>query len=320
MKLQMNFSITQLEYIWAVYQLGHFGKAAEYCHVTQPTLSMQIQKFESDLGAVIFDRSKKPILLTEVGEKIITQVKAVLNEAKKIPSLIEATQSSDVSGLLTFAVIPTIAPYLLPRILPHIEKKFSNLKLKIIEMQTEHIIKELESDNVDVGLLAIPVGIQKLIEQPLYYEQFYLLGRRGDALPKGKKVNSQSLELSQMWLLEEGHCLRNQVLDLCRQKKDKQITRRFDFESGSLETLKNLVSMYGGYTLLPSLAAEDIRSNVVLKAFEKPIPSRQVGLIYQREHYKQRLIQALAEVILEVIPEEVKKTQAKDLDLLDVLS
>jgi len=159
MKSRINFSITQLEYIWAVYKHGHFAKAAEACSVTQPTLSMQVQKLEEDLGVIIFDRSKKPILLTDVGKKIIEQIQTVLFEAKKIESIISQNESSVVHGELVVGVIPTVAPYLLPLMLPVLEKSYPELKLKILELQTSRIIEQLSNDEIDVGILATPLNL-----------------------------------------------------------------------------------------------------------------------------------------------------------------
>lgn len=318
MTLKTNFSLTQLEYVLAVARHGHFAKAAEACHVTQPTLSMQLQKLEEDLGAVIFDRSKKPILLTEVGKQLVEQMQAVLFEARKIEGIVQASKAGGVSGELTLGIIPTIAPYLLPRLLPVLEKKFPALQLKILELQTQRIVDSLQSDELDVGLLATPLKIAKIFEFPLYYEAFSVLAQRGHALSQQKKISYAALKYDDIWLLEEGHCLRHQVLDVCSPKRQKSKARQFRFESGNLETLKNLVDSYGGYTLLPALAAENLGRNTTLVQFERPIPAREVGLVYRREHYKGELIEALGEAILECIPEEVRKIRPKDLDVLPV--
>ncbi|MGZ3816257.1 MAG: LysR substrate-binding domain-containing protein, partial [Bdellovibrio sp.] len=257
MNPKVNFSLTQLEYVMAVNKHGHFAKAAESCFVTQPTLSMQIQKLEEDLGAVIFDRSKKPILPTQIGRKLITQMQTVLFEAKKLDSIIQQQKKGILQGNLTVGVIPTIAPYILPRLLPVCEKHYRDLELNIKEMQTEHILQALENDELDVGLLATPIQRPKIFELALYYEPFYVLCEKKHEYTHHKKIKHQNLSLEDIWLLEEGHCLRNQVLDICATKKSKT-GRKYKFESGSLETLKNLVDLYGGYTLLPFLAAEHI--------------------------------------------------------------
>ncbi|GIL18065.1 MAG: transcriptional regulator [Oligoflexia bacterium] len=313
---KVNFSLTQLEYIVAVHKWGHFAKAAEACHVTQPTLSMQIQKAEESLGAVIFDRSKKPILLTEVGKRIIDQIQLVLFEAKKIEDLIADLSTGQVKGGLVLGIIPTVAPYLLPRLLPQVESLFPQIELQIKEMQTHQIIDALNTDEIDVGLLATPLKISKIFEYPIYFEPFSVLCRKDHELSHQKKIKHSALKYNDIWLLEEGHCLRNQVLDVCAIKQDKMLKRKYKFESGSLETLKNLVNSYGGYTLLPELATDSIGDNTQLIPFERPIPAREIGLVYRREHYKSELIEALADAILEGLPEHIRKIRQKDLDVL----
>lgn len=315
---KVNFSITQLEYVMAVYKYGHFAKAAEACFVTQPTLSMQIQKLEEDLGVKIFDRSKKPILLTEVGKKLIEQIQSVLFEVKKIENIVKSEETGKLEGELVVGIIPTIAPYLLPILLPAIEKKFTGINLKILELQTDQILAALENDEIDVGILATPTKTPKMFEMPLYYEPFSLLTRKGHPLAQLKKVKYSSLKRDEIWLLAEGHCMRHQILDICSSKNFKDENRKFKFESGSLETLKNLVESYGGYTLLPALATDHIGNHTQLIPFERPIPAREVGLIYRREHYKNNLIEALGESIIAAIPEGIRKIRPKDLDVLPI--
>lgn len=318
MSFKVNFSLTQLEYVIAVHKFGHFAKAAEACHVTQPTLSMQIQKLEEDLGVVIFDRSKKPILLTPVGKKLISQMQTILFEAKKIGNLIQQEEKGGLKGELVIGVIPTIAPYLLPKLLPSCESLFPNVALVIREMQTEHILAALDEDEIDVGILATPTGIPKVFEYPLYYEPFYLLCDKKHEYANLKKVKHSSLKTDDIWLLEEGHCLRNQVLDICSIRDNQSDDKKYKFESGSLETLKNVIDVYGGYTLLPQLAAERIGANSKVISFERPVPAREIGLVYRREHYKGELIEILGDAILKSIPEEVRKIRPKDLEVVPI--
>ncbi|MEQ1876795.1 MAG: hydrogen peroxide-inducible genes activator [Bdellovibrionia bacterium] len=320
MLARVNYSLTQLEYVLAVHKLGHFAKAAESCKVSQPTLSMQIQKFENDLGAILFDRSKKPILLTTMGTRIIEQIQTILHETKKMEDLIKVTQSEKLEGHLILGIIPTIAPYLLPRLLPVLVKAFPGIELRILELQTHRIIEALNNDEIDVGLLATPLKNAQIHEYSLYYEPFSVLCKKGHELSQQKKVKYSALKFEDLWLLEEGHCLRNQMLDVCAHKKDRKHRRKFEFESGSLETLKNLVNSYGGYTLLPALAADSIGAHTVLVPFERPIPAREIGLVYRREHYKKELIEALGESIIDCIPEEIRKIRPKNLDVLPIES
>lgn len=317
---KVSFSLTQLEYVMAVHKHGHFARAAEACFVTQPTLSMQIQKLEEDLGVVIFDRSKKPILSTQMGKKLIAQMQSVLYEAKKIETIIQQEKKGTKQGYLSIGVIPTVAPYLLPRLLPMCEELFPEMELNIRELQTDQILDALNGDEIDVGVLATPTQLAKMFEFPLYYEPFYVLCAKEHDYAQTKKIKYQSLRMEDVWLLEEGHCLRNQVLDICSIKKNKGNSgrRRYNFESGSLETLKNLVDLYGGYTLLPYLATEHIGERSQLVQFERPIPAREIGLVYRREHYKNELIEALGEAILKAIPEELRRIRQKDLDVLPI--
>ena len=318
MSAKIHFSLTQLDYVMAVHKHGHFAHAAKACNVTQPTLSMQIQKLEEDLGVVLFDRSKKPILLTDAGKVLIEQFQTILFEAKKIENLLEQNETKKTQGELNLGVIPTIAPYLLPRLLPVLEKQYPEMSLNIFELQTHRIIEALESDEIDVGLLATPLKIDKIFEHALYYESFSVLCQKKHELAFTKKAKYSQLKYNDIWLLEEGHCLRHQIMDVCSIKQNHNSKRKFKFESGSLETLKNLVSSYGGYTLLPKLATDDIGKNTLLIPFERPIPAREIGLVYLRQHYKTDLIEALADSILKAIPDEVRALRPKDLDVLNV--
>jgi LysR family hydrogen peroxide-inducible transcriptional activator len=317
-KLKMTFSLTQLEYILAVHKFGHFAKAAEACHVTQPTLSMQIQKLEEDLDVVIFDRSKKPILLTQIGKKLVAQMQAILFEAKKIESIIQQEKKGTRQGSLKVGVIPTVAPYLLPRLLPVCEEMMGEVELNLRELQTDHIFTALDNDEIDVGILATPSERPQMFEFPLYYEPFYVLCKDNHEYADQKKIKYQNLSQKDVWLLEEGHCLRNQVLDLCTIRKERKEGRRYKFESGSLETLKNLVDLYGGYTLLPHLATEQIGEHSQIIPFERPIPAREIGLVHRREHYKHDLIESLGEAILKCIPDDLRRIRQKDLDVLPI--
>jgi LysR family hydrogen peroxide-inducible transcriptional activator len=315
---KMNFSLTQLEYVMAVNKHGHFAKAAAACHVTQPTLSMQIQKLEEELGIVIFDRSKKPILLTHIGKKLVAQMQTVLLEAKKIENILQQGKKGAKQGTLTIGVIPTVAPYLLPKLLPVCEEMFPDVDLNIREMQTDRIIEALNEDEIDVGILATPTQAAKMFEFSLYYEPFSVLCGRDHEYAELKKIKYQALKMDDIWLLEEGHCLRNQILDICSTRKNKGVHRRYKFESGSLETLKNIVDLYGGYTLLPYLATEHLGDRTMLVQFERPIPAREIGLVYRREHYKNELIESLGEAILKCIPDELRRIRQKDLDVLPI--
>lgn len=346
--MKLNFTLTQLEYVLAVQRHGHFSKAAEACHITQPTLSMQIQKLEEELGAPLFDRTKKPILLTALGTRLIAQMQAVLTEAKKIEGLVQKGSSNRLEGELTLGVIPTVAPYVIPRVLPTLQRELPGLRLKIREMQTHRIVEALQIDEIDVGLLATPLESARLYELALFYEPFSLLCQKKGEFGSRQTIQYGELrsaleeqKLGRLWLLEEGHCLRHQVVDLCSLRKRGAPPRKaraldpktpeggsqrplgkdleqFEFESGSLETLKNLVETLGGCTLLPALAKEGVGPHCRLIEFERPIPAREVGLVYLREHHKVDLIEGLGETILKALPEELRRIRKKDLEVLPV--
>jgi len=318
MDKRINFSLTQIEYVMAVFKLGHFAKAAEHCLVTQPTLSMQIQKLEDDLGVILFDRSKKPILLTDAGKQVIEYFQSILSEAKKIPNLIDAIQMNGINGTLKFAAIPTIAPYVIPILLPVLEKKFPGLQLEIKEMETAQIIKAILDDDLDVGLLATPLKNSQITEKVLYNEPFSVMCHNDHELSRYKKIKYDHLSAKDIWLLTEGHCLRNQILDVCSLKLKQTKERNYRFESGSLETIKNLITSYGGYTLIPELAIQQANKKTVVIPFERPIPAREIGLVYSRKHLKLKLIDALAESIKACIPEHVLKIKPKDLDIVPI--
>lgn len=318
MSSKLSFSLTQLEYVLAVQKTGHFAKAAKACHVTQPTLSMQIQKLEETLGTVIFDRARKPILLTEAGKRLIEQMQSVIFAAKRLEGLTKTDSKDKTKGELVMGIIPTIAPYLLPRLLPVIEKMYGDLQLRIFEMQTHKIIDALSDDEIDVGILATPLQDARVHERPLYWEPFSVLCKNNHPLHRHKRVKYSELSSDDIWLLEEGHCMRHQVLDVCSLKKSKNLKRQFQFESGSLETLKNLVNSYGGYTLLPALATDSLGPNVTLIPFERPIPAREIGLVSRRQHHKSDLLDALENAVLKCLPEAISKIKQKDLEVLPI--
>jgi LysR family hydrogen peroxide-inducible transcriptional activator len=316
----LNFSLTQIEYALAMHPQGNFSAAAKQCHVTQPTLSMQIQKLEDELGTVLFDRSKKPILLTEKGRLLIDQMQSVVFEAKKIDALLEAQAAQSPRGTLAVGVIPTVAPYLLPLLLPEMEARYPEIKLRLFEMQTSAVVEALGRDEIDLGVLAIPLDLPQIHAKRLYTEPFAVLCQTGHPLAKGKRVKPGALDARDVWLLEEGHCLRNQVLDVCALRGGTPSTRRYQFESGSIETLKNLVDAYGGYTLLPDLAAASIGANSVVVPFAAPVPARDIGLVYVREHYKRELQEAFEKAVLEAVPKALKKAPSATTHVLPVRS
>lgn len=312
-------TITQLEYILAVEKFRHFGKAAKACNITQPTLSMQLQKAEEELGVVIFDRSKNPIMTTDEGLKIVDQARLVIREYKKIFSIIDATKD-EVRGDFRLGVIPTIAPYLIPLFAGEFVHKYPLVNLTIEEFKTEEIIELLHKDELDAGLLATPLVGETFIERVLYHEPFAIFASENHHLLKKSKIKDKDLDTSDVWLLNEGHCFRQQVLNLCKISKDSGIHGNLKFESGNLETLKNMVLNSEGYTLLPELAvlnlSKEDRKHV--REFQSPIPTREVSLVHNRIFLKEKIISAIEESIIENLPDTLSSLKKKNIEIISI--
>ncbi|MDJ1466464.1 LysR substrate-binding domain-containing protein [Cytophagaceae bacterium DM2B3-1] len=293
----------QLEYIVAVDSYRHFSLAAEHCCVTQPTLSMQIQKLEEELNVKIFDRSKQPVVPTEVGMEIIEQARTVLKEAEKIKEIIQ-DKRNEISGELRLGVIPTLAPYLLPLFLQKFVERYPQVKLKIAEFTTEVLIEKLKSNQIDVGLLVTPLPDNNLFTQHLFYEEFVVYLSKSNELMKKNYVLARDIDVRQLWLLEEGHCIRSQIMNLCELKHRYQDSTTFEYEVGSIETLKKMVELNDGITILPELSLQDLNPDQIVRVrrFESPAPVREVSLATHRNYVKKRMIDALKTEILEAIP------------------
>ena len=312
-------TLTQLEYLVAVDKFRHFGSAAKECHVSQPTLSMQLQKMEEEYEMVFFDRTKQPILPTSQGIPVIEQAKIVLREFEKLKHLTQL-EIGELTGDFHLAVIPTVAPYLLHRFIGKFAIQHPKLNLTISEMTTPEIIKALNRDEIDAGILATPLDDSSLDERPLYYEPFYVYSSKSHPLSKLKAIDEDELPSSDVWLLSEGHCLRNQVIKLCTIKKKSAVFKNVKFESGSLETIIQLIEQGYGYTLLPALVADSIykKHNPLLKEFKGNIPTREISLVYQRSQYKKNILKALQEIIKLNLPKTVHLKRQSQMHVLQV--
>lgn len=304
------FTLVQLEYITALDTYRHFATAAEKCFVTQPTLSMQIKKMEEYLGIMIFDRSKQPVVPTDIGSIIINQAREILKESQKIPQMISLFQN-EIEGELKIGVIPTLAPYLLPFFISDFRKKYPKVQIKIKELLTEEIIKYLEKDLLDVGLLVTPLNNEHILERPLFYEEIKVYTNTNHPLATEENVSIDKISSPEIWLLKEGHCFHNQVVNICDFQDKNGHHLPFDYQSNSLETLKKLVDLEGGFTLLPELAAQDlpIEQHNQLKKITDFTPLREISLVYARNFVKPVLIEKLFQNIAEKIPNTMK---AKD--------
>ncbi|MDB5228615.1 MAG: transcriptional regulator [Bacteroidota bacterium] len=300
----MNLSLTQLEYLLAIDTYRHFAKAADACLVTQPTLSMQLKKLEEELKVDIFDRSKQPIIPTEAGKDIIEQARIILREAKKL-ELIAKHHDDTFEGSLSIGIIPTIAPYLLPYFLGDFLKKFAKIKLIIQELKTEEIIMKLNKDEIDVGILATPLHENNLIEEPLFYEEIKVFAHYDHPLTKKKNLDHTDIMRNDIWMLSKGNCFRNQVINICT--NPIKMNDQLKYESGSIETLKKMVEMEGGFTLLPELAVLELPAKKInqVAEFKKPKPLREVSLVYARSVAKKKFIDVLKKQIIKSMPEEL---------------
>ena len=294
-------TITQLHYVLAVAEYQNFTKAAEKCFVTQPTLSMQIQKLEDQLGVQIFDRSKKPIELTDVGCKIVNQAKNIVNEANRINDIVDQ-QKGFIGGEFRLGIIPTVMPTLLPMFLKTFIKRYPKVKLIIEEITTEEIIQRIKDGHLDAAIAATPLKQDKIKERVLFYEPFVGYVPKNHRLHSNSKLKVSDLDIDEMLLLEDGHCFRDGVLNLCKALKS-QNTDEFQLESGSIEMLIKLANEGMGMTLLPYLHTLDLKDNEQqnLHFFNEPSPAREVSLIYHKSELKIQITDALHTTISGII-------------------
>ena len=294
-------TITQLHYVLAVAEHQNFTKAAEKCFVTQPTLSMQIQKLEDQLNILIFDRSKKPIELTDVGKKIVHQAKNIVNEADRIQDIVDQ-QKGFVGGEFKLGIIPTVMPTLLPMFLKTFIKKYPKVKLKIEELTTQEIIIKINEGHLDAAIAATPLENEDIKERVLFYEPFVGYIPKHHRLNVKKKIDISDLDINDMLLLEDGHCFRDGVINLCKSFKNNA-EDNFQLESGSIEMLVKLSNEGLGMTLLPYLHTLDIKENERhnLHNFNEPSPAREVSIIYHKSELKIQITEALQDVISAII-------------------
>jgi LysR family transcriptional regulator, hydrogen peroxide-inducible genes activator len=293
-------TITQLNYVLAVAEYKNFTLAAEKCFVTQPTLSMQVQKIEEELGVLIFDRSKKPIQLTEIGQKIVNQSKNIVSEANRIKDIVDQ-QKGFIGGEFRLGIIPTVMPTLLPMFLNNFIKKYPKVKLLIEELHTDTIIERLKKGTLDAAIAATPLQEDKIKELPLYYEPFVVYVAHSNPLSKKQSIAPADLVAEEILLLRDGHCFREGVLNLCQVNAQDQT--RFTLESGSFETLVKLADEGLGTTLLPYLHTLDLNAEAKtkLRHFDEPKPAREISLLFPSNDLKRHIVDALQQVISGVI-------------------
>ena len=301
-------TLTQLEYIVAIDEYRHFATAAEKCFVTQPTLSMQIKKLEDELGVIIFDRSRQPVVPTDLGAKLIEQARMTLSATQRIKEIIQEEQQ-EVEGTLKIGIIPTLAPYLLPVFIGPYIRKYPAVKVEVEELVSEEIIRRLRRDMLDVGLFVTPYHDEKIVERPVFYEEMLVYAHPDSELLKKKEVGHEDIVTSDIWMLGNGHCFRNQVVNLCEMSASQHKNLPFEFESNSLETLMRIVDVEGGFTLIPELALQYMspEKKKQVRSIANTKPLREVSVIYSRHFTKQRLITLLCDEIKSVVPAHMLK-------------
>lgn len=294
-------TLQQLEYIIAVDECRHFARAAEQCRVTQPTLSAMIQKLEDELGARIFDRNRQPIAPTAVGELVIKQARETLRQSKTIQEVVFEEKAS-LGGVFRLGILPTIAPYLLPRFFPQLMSKYKGLDIQVAEMKTKDIKQALIDGKIDAGILAQIDGLDDYYQTPLLYEQYFAYVSQGSGLFDNKLVRTSDLAGEQLWLLDEGHCFRDQLLRFC-QLKSAQVSQ-LAYRLGSMETFMRMVESGKGVTFIPELAVEQLGESQkqLVRPFAIPVPTRQLVMITNKTFIRESLLKALVNDIQKCVP------------------
>lgn len=305
-------TITQIEYIVAVERNGSFVTAAEKCFVTQPTLSMQIQKLEEELGVKIFDRNHHPIIPTDMGKLIIDQAKKVIFERDKIDELISSSKK-ELIGKLNIGIIPTVASSIVPHTLKSFVKKYTSVEISITEMNTDQITHKLKEGEIDFGILSTPLHEKSLKESPIYHEPYVVYATKGHKLLKNKIIDPKDIDVNELWSLGDEHCMRFQVINLCGKQKFYGAENTFNYQSGSLLSLIRMVDVNGGLTILPELSIANFPKEMLdqVRYFKEPTPVREISLVTNKYFTKNKLAISFTESVLSQIPEEMKAKNKK---------
>jgi LysR family hydrogen peroxide-inducible transcriptional activator len=307
-KQKETMTLQQLEYVLALDKVRHFVRAAEMCGVTQPTLSAMILKLEEELDCTIFDRSSKPIVPTEIGKSIIRQAQVILYQSNQLKESVRMEKES-LKGALHLAIIPTIAPYLLPKLIAHFTSNYPDISLKLSEMHTHTIVEKLRLAEIDMAILSTPLDDMNILEVPLYYERFVAYISPSEAMYERTELSANDMPLDRLWVLEEGHCLRNQVFNFCNEKYLHQST----YEAGSIDTLIKIVDLNGGYTVIPelhiSLLTAEQQKNV--REIHKPEATREVSVIIRTDFVRESILNAVADSVKQIIPSHMLDARLK---------
>lgn len=305
-------TFVQLQYLIALDNTRHFAEAASQCFVSQPTLSMQVQKLEKELGVTIFDRSKQPVIPTEIGAELIKQARKIIAEKNEMDELV-GRKKGVVAGELRMGIIPTLAPYLLPLFVQSFTEKYPLVRLVVTELTTENILQKLRNGKIDMGILVTPLQEPGIKEHILFYEEMLVYVSRKNAAYKKTYMLPQDIDPQKLWLLEEGHCLRSQIVNLCELQKASRTATHFDYEAGSIETLRRMVDMNDGITIMPELATLGMTNKQLgqVRYFKRPAPMREVSIVVHRDFVKKRLIEIVKEEIIISIPSKIGLNKSK---------
>ncbi len=299
-------TLQQLEYILALDKTRHFVRAAEMCNVTQPTLSAMIQKLEDELDCRIFDRSAHPVIPTEIGKLILQQAQVVLFNVNQLKESV-AQQKGTLKGNLTLAMIPTVAPYLLPGFIEVFRKDYPAISIKISEMRTDTIIDQLLSAKIDMAILSTPLENPQILEVPLYYEKFVAYISPSESIFKFDEIKVSNLDPESLWVLEEGHCLRNQIFNFCDNR-----THSSTYESGSIDTLVKIVDINGGYTVIPELHIDLLSEQQKLNLRTiSPEATREISLVIRHDYVREGMMNAVANSVKKIIPSHMLDARLK---------
>ncbi|WP_045688766.1 LysR substrate-binding domain-containing protein [Hymenobacter sp. AT01-02] len=297
-------NLQQLEYLVALDTYRQFVLAAEKCHVTQPTLSMQLQKLEEELGVLLFDRTTKGVQPTAVGAKVVQQARQVVREVQQLREVVQL-EKGELIGELRLGIIPTLAPYLVPLFLVELVERYPQLRVQVEELQSAQIIQQLKDNQLDIGLLVTPLDDRQLREVPVLEEPFLGYISENHELYAQATISPQDMGAPGLWLLQQGHCFRHQVLNICA-PSPAATARPFTYESGSIETLKELVRHNHGYTLVPELSVLQELHSPMVKRFEAPQPVREISLVVHHGFVRLPLLATLRDIILSKVPERLQ--------------
>lgn len=302
-------TLQQLEYALAIGRTGSFVLAAEQCFVTQPTLSMQVKKLEEEIGITIFDRSRQPVTVTDAGRIFLDQARVVIREKNRLMEVLSSAKG-EVAGDFRLGIIPTLAPYLVPLFLAKFVEKFPGVKLEVEELTTAIIIERLKAESLDAGILATPLDEPQLHEKFLFNEPYVAYLSRKHQLWAKKQLRTEDVDATDIWLLSDGHCMKNQVLQLCNRRKEKGNGMHFEFRSGSIETLRRMVDTGKGMTILPWLAVPGLsaKQQEAVRYFKTPEPVREISIVTHRAQLKKAIVDAVADIINDTIPKHLKRS------------